>query len=267
MREVDRALERLYGGQNRVHEARGATPPKPHVAVPPPTVGPSEMSLAWPSTVLALEQAHGPRFQVMANRLAQDEQHRPDRVILFTSCHRAEGRSTLVLTLARILAHRPGKTLLMDADLTSPSLARWLRAPGLLGLQDVVESRCSLMDAVIPKGVGGLDLLPLRSPVLQPKEFLASGGWTCLMARARREYDLVLLDGSPLFAGLSAALLHRSVDAAVLVVHRGLTTDTSIERAREVLEAGGLPVRGIAETFASQALATSGSNLNGETDL
>ena len=155
----------------------------------------------------------------------------------------------------------------MDADLTSPSLARWLRAPGLLGLQDVVESRCSLMDAVIPTGVGGLDLLPLRSPVLQPKEFLASGGWTCLMARARREYDLVLLDGSPLFAGLSAALLHRSVDAAVLVVHRGLTTDTSIERAREVLEAGGLPVRGIAETFASQALATSGSNLNGETDL
>jgi Mrp family chromosome partitioning ATPase len=71
----------------------------------------------------------------------------------------------------------------------------------------------------------------------------------CTMARLRREYDLILLDGGPLFTGLSAAVLHRSVDAAVLVQHRNLTTERSILRAREVLEAGGVPLLGLAETF------------------
>ena len=69
------------------------------------------------------------------------------------------------------------------------------------------------------------------------------------MARLRREFDLVLVDGSPLFAGLSAAVLHRSVDAAVLVHHRGLTGERALLRAREVLEAGGIPLLGLAETF------------------
>ena len=252
MREVDRALERLYSGQSRVHEPRaGSTPPRPHVPIGPATpLGSPASILVWPSTVIALEQAYGPKFEALAERLEEAEQHRPDRVILFTSCQRAEGRSTLVLTLARIQSRRPGKTLLIDADLTSPSLGRWLRVPGLLGLQDVVESRCSFTDAVVSTGIGSLDLLPLRSAIERPKEFLASSGWTCLMARVRREYDLVLLDGSPIFAGLSATSLHRSIDSAVLVVNRGVTNDTAIERVREVLEAGGLPVRGIAESFA-----------------
>ncbi len=58
------------------------------------------------------------------------------------------------------------------------------------------------------------------------------------MARLRREFDLVLVDGSPMFTGLSAAVLHRSVDAAVLVHNRSMTGERSLLRAREVLEAG-----------------------------
>ena len=94
-----------------------------------------------------------------------------------------------------------------------------------------------------------LSLLPLRAPVARPREFLASPGWSVVMARLRREFDLVLLDGSPLFAGLSAAVLHRSVDAAVLVHNRSLTGQRALLRAREVLDAGGVPLLGLAETF------------------
>ena len=70
------------------------------------------------------------------------------------------------------------------------------------------------------------------------------------MARLRREFDLVLVDGSPMFTGLNAAVLHRSVDAAVLVHHRGMTGERALLRAREVLDAGGIPLLGLAETFA-----------------
>ena len=51
----------------------------------------------------------------------------------------------------------------------------------------------------------------------------------------------IILDGGPLFTGLSAAVLHRSVDAAVLVCHRGLTGERAIVRARRSSKAAESP--------------------------
>jgi protein-tyrosine kinase len=235
--EVDRALERYYA--TRGQSARRERLPAPLVPV-------EAAEPTWPETVLALERAHGARFEALADALSRDAA----RVLLFTSCHRAEGRTTLVLTLARALARRPGRTLLVDADLSGPMLARRLGVRPRVGLDDVVESGADPDEALVALPDVGLWLLPLRAAVGRPRAFLASPAWACLMARLRREFDRVLLDGSPLFTGLSAAVLHRPVDAAVLVVHRALTGERAILRAREVLDAGGVPLLGLAETFA-----------------
>jgi Mrp family chromosome partitioning ATPase len=196
-----------------------------------------------------LERAWGDRFDGLADRLLEVRDRRGMRVILFTSCHRAEGRTTLVLTLARALERRPIRTLLVDADLSGPMLARNLGVQPIVGLDDVVEDGQALGDALIECPGGRLAILPMRSAVSRPREFLSSAAWSCAMARLRREFDLVLIDGSPLFTGLSAAVLHNSVDAAVLV-HNGTTTgQRAILRAQEVLEGGGVPLLGLAETF------------------
>jgi len=258
MREVDDALARAYAQPQRgsPDHARGAVPPPPHV--PPRAVTPAARphpgwprpgTLSWPALVLTLEQSYGDRFERMADALVEARDRQQLKVLLFTSGHRAEGRTTLVLTLARALARRPGRTLLVDADLTGPMLARHLGMRPDTGLDDVIEYGQSLTEALINAPEDNLTLLPLRLPVAHPKGFLASPGWACAMARVRREFDLVLLDGSPLFAGLSAAVLHRSVDAAVLVHNRALTGSRGLARAREVLDAGGVPLLGLAETF------------------
>lgn len=252
MREVDRALARIYP-RSGATGARGASttstanPPPPHFRVVSAPRGP-----VWPATVQALGREHAARFEALADRLIEtrDRDHR--KILLFTSSHRAEGRTTLVLTLARVLGRRPGRTLLLDADLSGPMIARLLDLRPRVGLDDVVEHDRPLAEALIELDSGGdrLAILPLRAPVARPREFLASPAWACLMATLRREFDLVLMDGSPLFSGLSAAVLHRSVDAAVLVYHHELTGERSLQRASEVLEAGGVPLLGLAETFA-----------------
>ena len=275
MREVDQALARAY--QRSVAERPGV-PPAPHlptleaagpdgpeVIVPrsllpsgftmSPQPGlesgfePGSVRLHWPATILSMERQFGERFERLADTLqaVRDRQHL--KVVLFTSCHRAEGRTTLVLTLARALARRPGRCLLVDADLTGPMLARQLGLRPEVGLDDVIDDGCALAEALHQAPDDHLTLLPLRAPVARPREFLASPGWSVVMARLRREFDLVLLDGSPLFAGLSAAVLHRSVDAAILVHNRSLTGQRALLRAREVLDAGGVPLLGLAETF------------------
>lgn len=261
MKEVDAAFERIHAERGQP-DRPAATPPAPHwprraeppargrswsaqpAPIPEPTI-----ELSWPAVVLELERQWGDRFSRLADILDQARLRDQARVVLFTSCHRAEGRTTLVLALARALARRPEKTLIVDADLTGPMLARLLGLRPVVGLDDVVESGASLSDAVVASVDGRLSILPLRVAVARPRDFLASPGWSCTMAKLRREYDLVLLDGGPLFIGLSAAVLHRSVDAAVLVRRPGSSGERSVLRAREVLEASGTPLLGLAETF------------------
>ena len=255
MREVDHALARAYARRPAESGRPATSPPAPHFPVEPapgpiPFVErPSGIGLEWPETVLALERSHGERFTRMAEALEETRAQQHIKVLLFTSCHRAEGRTTLVLALARALARRPGRTLLVDADLTGPMLARQLGLRPDFGLEDVVDDGVALSEALVESPDDNLTLLPLRAAVSSPREFLAKPAWSVLLAKVRREFDLVLVDGSPLFTGLSATVMHRSVDAAILVRHPGLTGDRALRRAQEVLEAGGIPLLGLAETF------------------
>jgi capsular exopolysaccharide synthesis family protein len=244
MREVDEALSRAYALRDA--SERATVPPPPHF-----DQGPASTRLEWPAMVRTIEQSYGDRFSRLADALlaARDQHHL--KVLLFTSCHRAEGRSTLVLTVARALARKPGKTLLVDADLSGPMLARLLGLRPKVGLDDVVEGGQALADALIASPDDNLSVLPLRAAVARPKAFLASPAWSRTIARLRREFDLVLIDGSPMFTGLSAAVLHQSVDAAVLVHNRALSGERALLRAQEALEAGGVPLLGLAETFVS----------------
>jgi protein-tyrosine kinase len=258
MREVDEALARAYA-QHEQSSTRQGVPPAPHwparalqtpSARPAPLAAPgTPAELQWPPVVLTLERDWGERFETLALLLLDVQERQGVKVLLFTSCHRAEGRTTLVLTLARALARHPLRTLVVDADLTGPMVARHLGLRPQVGLDDVVESGLALSDALVDAHDDHLGILPMRSAVSRPRDFLASPAWTCTLARLRREYDLILVDGGPLFTGLSAAILHRSVDAAVLVTHRGMTGERAVLRAREVLEAGGVPLLGLAETF------------------
>jgi Mrp family chromosome partitioning ATPase len=207
------------------------------------------LELQWPELVLVLERQCGHLFEQMADRLIEARDRQNIKVLLFTSCRRAEGRTTLVLTLARTLARRPGRTMLVDADLTGPMLARLLGLNPTLGLDDVVSEGHALAEAVATARDDHLWVLPLRLAAASPREFLASPGWSRTMARLRREFDSVLVDGGPIFSGLSSAVLHGSVDAAVLVHNRSMTGERYLLRAREVLQADGIPLLGLAETF------------------
>lgn len=252
MQDLDRALTRIYGRRAPAPAVRPQAPPGPHFPLdpgPPGSRPEADELLCWPETVTALERDHGQRFERLADTLIETRDRLQLKILLFTSCHRAEGRTTLVLTLARALARRPGRTLVIDGDLTGPMLARLLGLRPRAGLDDVIAHGVAPAEAVVEAPGDNLAILPLRAAVDRPRDFLAAPAWSILMARLRREFDLILIDGSPLFAGLSAAMLHRSVDAAVLVHSRTLTGERALLRAQEVLDAGGIPLLGLAETF------------------
>jgi Mrp family chromosome partitioning ATPase len=248
MGDIDQALARAYA--RRTPPELPGTPPPPHFTIePPPRLANPGAELEWPATVRALERQHGDRFERLADTLIELRDRQGVRSLYAASCHRSEGRTTLVLGLARALARREGRTVLVDADLTGPMLARSLGLRPLVGLDDVLEHGVALAEALIDAPDDHLSILPLRAPVSRPREALNQPAWTTALARLRHEFDSVLIDGGPLFSGMSTTPLPRGVDAAILVRNPALTGRRALLRAREVLETAGIPLLGMAETF------------------
>lgn len=245
--EVDEALARAFARSSR---PSGTGRSQPHFSLhtrPNTKVAPT---WHWPEVVDALEGGESARFDALASRLDDACRAHHYKSVLCTSAYRAEGRTTLSLALAKAAARLRGRTLLVDADLRAPSLARRLGKEVRVGIDDVVAGRGALAEALIATMDGALGILPMRWPVARPREFLASAGWLCTMTKLRREYDRVILDGGPLFSGVSAALFQRSVDAALLIYRRGSDSERTMRHAREVLDAAKLPLLGLAENFA-----------------
>ena len=159
------------------------------------------------------------------------------KVILFTSCHRAEGRTTLDPDLGTRLSRHPCRTLLVDADLTGPMLAiysgpaprGWARRRG--------RERPGVVRCADRRGRRPPGNLADAKRLTRPRDFLTSPAWTCVLARFAVSTTWSSLTAAR-SSTASAAVLHRSVDAAVLVHHRSVTGKRD-PSAREVLDAGG----------------------------
>lgn len=148
-----------------------------------------------------------------------DELH----AVAVTSPAAGDGKTTTAINLAGALAHRrERRVLLVDVDLRRPSVAP------LLGLTDGAD-RAGLVDAILDRDLTleqvvtqlpafNLWLLPAGRFSDEPFELLRTARMKDLIQEARRQYDFVVLDTSPLLLFPDARILENWVDAFLLVV-------------------------------------------------
>ena len=259
-----RAFEKVRGSApeaRRVVDSPERSPTRPDV--PPAEVDRAPAPCAEPATVrrivrfdmprrvVALQQFAQQQFMTLSDIVRRAQQQAGLKTLLFTSCYRGEGRTSLVLTLARTLAVvSKASTLLIDGDLLNPQIAKELKLDVAVGLDDVVWKGAPVDEALVYSEADAFAVLPLRQEVADPRQFIQSTALEQTLAALKEQFDLVLIDASPVFSSLDPTVLHRQVDAAVLIVNRERTEDQSVARARHVLESAGLTVLGVAETFA-----------------
>jgi capsular exopolysaccharide synthesis family protein len=145
------------------------------------------------------------------------------RVVAVTSPTVGDGKTTTAVNLAGVLAHRrDARVLLIDADLRRPSVAPILghaADAGQAGLVDaILDSRLTL-DQVATR-LSGFNLWVLHAgrPSDDPFELLRTPRAGELLQEARRRYDMVVLDTSPLLLVPDTQILENWIDGFVLVV-------------------------------------------------
>ncbi len=153
------------------------------------------------------------------------------KVIGVTSTLPNEGKSTLSSNLAHLIADAGGRVLLLDGDLRSPSLSRWL-APEAPGLIDVVIGNVSL-DASIQTLPGSrLDFLPAGATSKLPhtNEILASAAMKSLIDGLRGKYDYIIVDLSPVAPIVDVRTTGHVIDTYVYAIEWGKTRIDVVER-------------------------------------
>ena len=158
---------------------------------------------------------------------------RDGKIIGFTSSVPNEGKSTVAVALARLVAQTGARTLLIDCDLKNPSVSRALSPRATNGLLEVLKGQVSLETAIWSDDATNLKFLPvaLRARLAHSSEILASEKTRKLFDGLRQDYDYIFLDFSPLMPIVDVRASTRLVDGYVYVIEWGKTRTDHVQNA------------------------------------
>ena len=155
------------------------------------------------------------------------------RVLVVSSPRPASGASAVAVNLAIVMAQAGRRTLLIDGDLLQPSLHRAFDLPCEPGFTEVLLGSGSLGELARPTGVANLHLLCAGARPHCPIDLIASVPLRAYLHNAQSDYDVVLLEASPLVEYTATSLLASAADGLVLVLRIGFSTRSDVQRARK----------------------------------
>lgn len=172
------------------------------------------------------------------------------KTILFTSVDPDEGKSTVVMNLARSLVEAGNRVLVIDSDMRKSVLVgrhRAKRTDGgtILGLSHFLSGQKSLEDVVCQTQFANLLIIFAGRAVVNPTELLENKYYVELVSTMRDMFDYVLIDCAPLGAAIDAAVIAKECDGAIIVVSQGDVSSTSVVSVKKQLETSGVRILGV----------------------
>lgn len=142
----------------------------------------------------------------------------PKKTILVTSAVPGEGKSTVSTNLALMQA-RLRKTLLIDADLRRPTLAKRMGlSRGLPGLAEYVTGARPLSECVHQLGDSKLWVMPAGERLPNPVELFSTEAFRRSIHALQGDFDQVVIDCPPVRPVSDAMILGTMCTGAVFVV-------------------------------------------------
>jgi capsular exopolysaccharide synthesis family protein len=167
------------------------------------------------------------------------------RSICITSAIAGEGKSTLAVALARVMAMSGDRVLRIDCDLRRSGLSRLRSEEARPGLMEVLHGEAEADAALSEDVVDGLNFLGQDGPVFTAKDIFSGPGAKDMLQRLEAEYDFVILDAPPVLAVTDAWTISWLCHATLLVVRHSKTPRAAVRSAVERLRMRGARLHGV----------------------
>ncbi len=161
-------------------------------------------------------------------------------LIMVTSALPGEGKTFSAINLAISMAMELDYTvLLVDADVSRPSVFRQLGLPPERGLMDVLAGEVTdLSEVLLRTNIEKLSILPAGMPHQRATELLASENMNRLLKQIASRYSdrIVVFDSPPLLVTTESRVLATHMGQVVVVVESERTTHSSVKQALATIE-------------------------------
>lgn len=161
-------------------------------------------------------------------------------LIMITSALSGEGKTFNAINLAISMAMELDYTvLLVDADVSRPSVFRQLGLAPERGLMDILSGEVDdLSDVLLRTNIEKLSILPAGMPHSRATELLASENMNRLLKQMATRYSdrIIVFDSPPLLLTTESRVLATHMGQVVVVVEAERTTHASIRQALATIE-------------------------------
>jgi exopolysaccharide transport family protein len=164
----------------------------------------------------------------------------PPRTVLVTSSLPEEGKTSVSLSLTRLIARMGGKkTVIIDCDLRRPSVHGRIGLSQTPGLVEYLAGEASLEDVLQVDEPSGARVITAGRSSVNPMDLLASEHFKGMLRKLTESFEMVILDSSPVMAVSDSRILARLVDKTIFVVRWSETRrEVAMMGLKQIVEAG-----------------------------
>jgi capsular exopolysaccharide synthesis family protein len=246
-------MERIKEALERARQERGDTPVAARPSTPAPAT-PLEINYTQTRTTQtapSVQRNHrviggmpnsdfADAYKILRTQVLQRLKDNNWNVLAVTSPGEDEGKTLTAINLAISLAMEVSYTvLLVDANLRHPSIHEHLGISAGKGLSNYLLDDVPLPELLLhPDNLEGVVILPGGRAVQNSAELLNSPKMVHLVEEVKNRYPgrIVIFDLPPVLSAADALAFAPYVDATLLVLEEGKTTQDDTRRTVELLD-------------------------------
>ncbi|HTE25975.1 GumC family protein [Flavitalea sp.] len=153
------------------------------------------------------------------------------KILLVTSSVPGDGKSFVAANLGLSVALTGKKVVIVEADLSNPSLSQILTVATEKGLSSYLKDELELEDIIVRTEIN-INLFVVAAGALpsNPSELLMKDRMADLLVYLEQVFDLVLIDTAPVGLLSDAYTLAQHCDATLYIIRHGHTPKIAVER-------------------------------------
>ena len=159
-------------------------------------------------------------------------------VIIVSSPVSGEGKTFVSVNLATIISMMNKKVLIVGLDLRKPRVHTILQAGNGHGMSQYLSNSATFEEVIVPTEIINLWFAPSGPVPPNPAELIGSPKMAEFIARARNEFDAIIIDTPPVGIVTDALLLSQLANVALFVVRQRYTTRGSVALLDEIFRKG-----------------------------